>query len=40
MSELHQEIIEQVRKFRTQFIEPIIEEDDEKEVFRLDLFQN
>ena len=39
MSELHQEIKDQVQKFRTQFIDPIIEEDDEKEVFRLELFQ-
>ena len=39
MSELHQEIKDQVQKFRTQFIDPIIEEDDEKEVFRLEIFQ-
>jgi alkylation response protein AidB-like acyl-CoA dehydrogenase len=39
MNELHQELKSQLEKFRLAKIEPFCEEDDEKEVFRKEIFQ-
>ncbi|MCR9205111.1 MAG: acyl-CoA dehydrogenase family protein [Halobacteriovoraceae bacterium] len=39
MNELHQELKSQLEKFRLAKIEPYCEEDDEKEVFRKEIFQ-
>jgi butyryl-CoA dehydrogenase len=38
MSDFKDEIIKEVRKFRQSVIDPIIEEDDENEKFRMDIF--
>ena len=38
MSDFKDEIIKEVRKFRQSVIDPLIEEDDEKEIFRMEIF--
>jgi alkylation response protein AidB-like acyl-CoA dehydrogenase len=38
MSDLHQELRDQLQKFRLQKIEPFMEEDDREEHFRMDIF--
>lgn len=38
MSEFHEEIINQVHKFRVKKIDPIIEEDDKESKFRMEIF--